>query len=60
MQTMKSYIGYSLPTPLLGLPLLDIPVAPWKQYIINSADEDYAVVRDSSLIVQQCTLVLYM
>lgn len=38
MQMTNYSIGYALPSPLLGLPLSDIPVSPWESYTICSAD----------------------
>ena len=38
MQMKNSPIGYALPSPLLGLPVSDIPVAPWESYTVCSAD----------------------
>lgn len=46
----NSPIGYALPSPLLGLPLSDIPVAPWESYTVCSADncEENAAVSDTA------------
>ena len=38
MQMKNSPIGYALPSPLLGSPLSDIPVAPWESYTVCSSD----------------------
>ena len=50
MQMKNTSIGYALPSPLLGIPLSDIPLAPWESYTICSADncEEYPTVSASS------------
>jgi len=60
LQTKVSSIGYPLPSPLVGSPLSQIPIAPWEPFSVCTANNCEANSAVRSDIITIMIILLYL